>query len=245
MIDEISPKSKKPNCAPKWLLTFGDLMSLLFCMFVMLLSFADFNPDKFTNVAGPMRHAFHIVEPVAQTQVVKPLQEEDEIPVEIVEWKENVLYQTRTALAKEIQQGQIGVVERDREIIIRLPDATAFASGSADLTQLAAPILDRLSQVLLNVKGQVLVAGHTDDVPIATARFRSNWDLSAARAVSVVHHLIERNRVPGDRLTAQGFADSRPVAPNSSPENRALNRRVDIVIQVPENLGKPFKANIR
>ena len=243
--DILAVKPKKQNCAPRWLMSFADLMSLLFALFVLLLSFADFNPDKFTNVAGPMAKAFHIVEPVEQRQVVKPLRQEDEIPVEIVEWKENVMYQTRSALAKEIQQGLVSIVEKEREIIVRFPDASAFASGSADLTHGAQPVLDRLAQVLLNIKGQILVSGHTDDLPISTARFRSNWDLSAARAVSVVHHLIERGRVPADRLTAQGFADSRPVARNDSAENRALNRRVDVGIQVPEGLGKPFKPKIQ
>jgi chemotaxis protein MotB len=247
MSKDIAPPSKarKQACAPRWLMSFADLMSLLFALFVLLLSFADFNPDKFTDVAGPLAKAFHIVEPVEQRQVVKPLRQDDEIPVEIVEWKENVIYQTRSALAKEIQDGLVSIVERDREIIVRFPDASAFASGSSDLTQTALPILDRLAQVLLNVKGQVLVSGHTDDIPISTARYRSNWDLSAARAVSVVHHLIERGRVPADRLTAQGFADSRPVAPNDSPENRAQNRRVDVGIQVPEGLGKPFRPTIQ
>lgn len=246
MSDVAPQRPRKANCAPKWLLSFADLMSLLFALFVLLLSFADFNPKKFTDVAGPMRHAFNVVEPVMHQQVVKPLEKEaDETPPDVVEWKDNVTYQTRTALAKEIKDGLVGVVERDREIIIRFPDATAFDSGSADLKNAATPILDRLASVLLNVKGQVHVSGHTDDLPISTARYRSNWDLSAARAVSVVHQLIERGRVPGDRLTAQGFADSRPVAPNDSTGNRALNRRVDVGVQVPEGLGKPFKANIR
>lgn len=243
--DEFSPKSKKPNCAPKWLMSFADLMSLLFALFVLLLSFADFDPKKFTDVAGPMRHAFNIVEPVTQQQVVKPLEKEaDETPPDIVEWKDSVTYQTRTALAKEIKEGLVSIVEKDREIIIRFPDATAFDSGSADLKNAATPILDRLATVLLNVRGQVHVSGHTDDIPISTARYRSNWDLSAARAVSVVHQLIERGRIPADRLTAQGFADSRPVAPNDSSENRALNRRVDVGVQVPEGLGKPFKMKL-
>ena len=95
------------------------------------------------------------------------------------------------------------------------------------------PIIERVVKVLAHCTGDVLVSGHTDDRPIASSRYRSNWDLSAARAVSVVHELVMTRQVPAERVIAAGRAETNPLVPNDTPEHRARNRRVEIAIRNP------------
>jgi chemotaxis protein MotB len=96
------------------------------------------------------------------------------------------------------------------------------------------PIIERVVSVLSACSGDVVVSGHSDDRPISSSQYRSNWDLSAARAVSVVHELVLNRDIPAERVVAAGRAETRPLAPNTSPENRAINRRVEIAIRNPE-----------
>lgn len=228
---------KKREGAPRWMVTFADLMALLFAMFVLILSFAEVNSDSFRRNAGSLRTAFN--QPPGQipsktVDITLDQRESTDEPEDLNEWKENTLYQIRAALAQQIKESTAIVVETDSAIIIRFPDTTAFASGSYELRRNIYPVLDKVADILRKIEGDVEVSGHTDDVPISTARIRSNWDLSTARAVSVVHHLVEHNLIKSARITAQGYADSRPLVPNNSPRNRATNRRVEISIALPD-----------
>lgn len=120
-----------------------------------------------------------------------------------------------------------------RGYVISLPEAGSFAAGSADLSDRAAEAIRELAVRLATVPNQIRVEGHTDDVPIATADFQSNWELSTARATRVVELLIEEGLGPG-RLSAAGYGEYRPRLPNGSAETRARNRRVDIVVLDPD-----------
>ena len=108
----------------------------------------------------------------------------------------------------------------------------AFFVGGAKFASGVEPTLKRIASILRATRGQILVSGHTDNSPISTARFRSNWDLSSARAVSVVHFLITRAAVSPSRITALGVADSRPLVKNATPANQSRNRRVAISIEI-------------
>ncbi|MFN3682187.1 MAG: flagellar motor protein MotB, partial [Nitrospira sp.] len=118
----------------------------------------------------------------------------------------------------------------DGDIIITIPDSVLFHSGEATVRPEALAFLKGLANVLLELNRHVRVEGHTDNVPIKTAQFPSNWELSATRAVMVVRVLSELYGVPADHLAAVGYADTRPVVPNLTPDQRAKNRRVEIVI---------------
>lgn len=241
-----SSKKKKrgPNGAPRWMVTFADLMALLFALFVLLLSFSEINSDKFRKNAGPISQAFYSVvkveeedRPTLFPQDIIPYgsHEEAEAPIKPDEerWKSNLMYQLRGGLARQITDAEIEIVERDREIIVRFPETSTFGSGSADLHDEILPALDKLAQVLTRTKGRVTVSGYTDNVPIATARFRSNWELSTSRAVSVLHRLLENRQLDPARISAQGFGPSQPIKPNDTAEHRALNRRVEVTIAIP------------
>ena len=244
---------RKLEGAPRWMVTFADLMALLFALFVLLLSFSEVDSDSFRKNAGPMRDAFGMGDKVMRTTSMPSIQQGESGPgkaapsqiqaptsptAEIVQFdrrmkaKRSFLWQFRRTLERELASSRIVLIDQGNRIIIRFPDATAFVAGSAEFASGVEPTLKRIASILRATKGQILVSGHTDNSPISTARFRSNWDLSSARAVSVVHFLIAQAAVSPSRITAQGFADSRPLFKNDTPENQALNRRVEISIEI-------------
>ena len=130
-----------------------------------------------------------------------------------------------------IDSGQLNVIVRNGRMLISLPDAVLFDSGKTAIKPGGLEALNKVAEVLGSITDrQFVVAGHTDDVPIKTARFPSNWELSTARAVEVVNYLVKQGMQP-QTLSAAGFSQYDPVAPNDTPENKALNRRIEIVLQ--------------
>lgn len=141
----------------------------------------------------------------------------------------------REELGKFIELGAIGVEATSDGVMITMRESILFESGKADLKPTSTELLANIAQILSKSRAQAIrVAGHTDNVPIRTAAFPSNWELSAARAMSVLHNLSGRHRVPSGKLVAMGFGEHRPVASNSTAEGRVKNRRVEIYL-VPEN----------
>jgi chemotaxis protein MotB len=128
----------------------------------------------------------------------------------------------------QIKGVQVNMEERG--IVVRFTEGVLFDSGKADLKKEAISILDRIVPVLKNSHRQIRVEGHTDNVPINTPEFPSNWELSTTRAVNVVRYLIEKHNFSPYILSAAGYGEYRPIAPNDSEKHRAMNRRVDIVI---------------
>lgn len=224
---------KMERRTPKWLVSFADLMALLLALFVMLLSFAEVDSDSFRRNAGPISEAFFqdpkITSSSTNSSMVVNLNgifntEETTLS------PEQVRLRLMVVLSEEIERNAIKVLEEDERIVIRFNDRAAFASSSRELTPAILPALEKVAEVLANTKGAIHVKGHTDDIPISTNVFRSNWDLSAARAASVVHHLLDQKRINPSRVSAMGLADSQPLVPNSSAQNQAVNRRVEIAL---------------
>jgi len=135
-------------------------------------------------------------------------------------------------LAREIREGEVEIDAEERKIILRIREQGVFESGRAELMPAFIPVLQRVREALEETGGgdMIVVSGHTDDRPIATGRFRSNWDLSAARAASVVHFLTADGGLPPEHFRIEGYADTRPRADNATPEGRAKNRRVEIAV---------------
>ena len=136
----------------------------------------------------------------------------------------------KKALKTEIEEGLIEVENQQNRIVIRIREKGSFPSGDATLNPAFVPILKTIHDVLINTDGLIAVAGHTDNIPIQTARYRSNWELSTSRATSVVHELLSYQQMPAERFVLEGYADTRPLLPNDSAANRAQNRRVEIVV---------------
>jgi chemotaxis protein MotB len=134
------------------------------------------------------------------------------------------------AVARTDEGGQVVVRKDARGVVVSLPEAGAFPTGQAELSQAARRVIREMAVVLAAEVGEVRVEGHTDDVPIATSKFASNWELSAARATEVIRFLVAQGDISPERLSAAGYGEFRPLSPNTSPDARARNRRVDIVI---------------
>ena len=136
----------------------------------------------------------------------------------------------RQLLKQEINDGKIEVEEGDQQITIQILQAGSFAAGSATLKKSFVTISTKLKSSLDKIPGAITVAGHTDNQPMNTKQFRSNWELSSARAFSVIHSLLKKSDLKPDRFVLRGFAETRPRVPNDSPQNRGKNRRVEIII---------------
>ncbi|EIC21874.1 type VI secretion system protein TssL, long form [Thiorhodovibrio frisius] len=246
-----------PKGLPGWMATFADLMALLLCFFVLLLSFSEMDVHKYKQIAGSMKMAFGVQREVdvqaipKGTTVISPdfspgkptptlaqelrQQTTDESktelgPDQMRKELEAAAQEIAAALQEEIEQGLIDVEVVGEEILIRIREKGSFASGSARLQDSFSPILDKIAETLSATEGSLIVAGHTDDVPINTMQFPSNWVLSAARAAAVVHHITEVRPELAERMQIRAHGDTRPVATNDTPEGRAENRRVEIVI---------------
>ncbi len=141
-------------------------------------------------------------------------------------------------LQKEIAEGNLRIKRFKDRIVINIDDKILFPSGSAQLRREVKKTLDTVADMLVrNKSSRVLIEGHTDNVPIRTPRFPDNWELSSARALSVLRHLLETKQLEPARFGAAGYGEYRPVAPNDTAANRQLNRRVDIVLQLSETQG--------
>lgn len=256
--------------------TFADLMSLLMCFFVLLLSFSEMDVVKFKQIAASMKLAFGVQRDVVAediplgtsiiaqefsagkptpTVVDEVRQETQEEEKQTLEFTDALVEEVdarnetdsdlsaeaeaqaqadaqklREALDEEIRQGMIQVEAKGSTIVIRIREKGSFPSGLAEFSPTFVPVLAKLEDTLAEIEGQIVVAGHTDNIPIRTARFRSNWDLSAARAVTVVHSLTDGAGLDEARFMVEGHADTMPLVPNDSSENRALNRRVELTI---------------
>ncbi len=139
--------------------------------------------------------------------------------------------ETAQSLKAEIKDGKIEVETKGRKIIIRVKERGSFASGSATLRPSFIPVMDKIRNVLKDMRGSFAVTGHTDDVPISTPRYRSNWELSSSRSVSVAHELMKTGEISPELFSVVGLGETQPLMPNDTDENRAKNRRVEIVVE--------------
>jgi chemotaxis protein MotB len=233
MASEDCPKCEEcVKGAPAYMMTFGDLMSLLLTFFVLLLSQASFEPTKFALTMQSIQGAFGIMESfptVAVMPIVKiPKKTGDE-------QKKKQSLQDAQKIEQTIESKQLDdavkVKVTEEGIHILLNDPVAFPSGSDQLKQSGASILKDISAIIKqNEDLKIRVEGHTDDVPIKTKRFDSNWELSSARALSVVKMLSQQTGINPAFMSGVGFGEHRPVVPNSDKNNRAQNRRIEIFV---------------
>jgi chemotaxis protein MotB len=152
--------------------------------------------------------------------------------------------QLKKMLDQEIVQGLLEVETENSKIIIRIQEKGSFASGQATLNPDFYKVISKITEVIAKTPGKIIVAGHTDNIPISNARFRSNWELSSARAVTVVHAMLTNPTMEADRILVEGHADSNPLVPNDSWENRAKNRRVELIIERGDDMDSGEVLNI-
>ncbi len=136
----------------------------------------------------------------------------------------------QSLVGNESMKKNISIFSDERGVVIRILEKAFFDEGKADLKERAKVALGKIIPVVKNIDNQIRIEGHTDNVPINNHEFRSNWELSARRATEVVRYFIEKYDFPPERVSAVGYAEYRPVALNDMPENRALNRRIEIIV---------------
>ncbi|MBL0686732.1 MAG: OmpA family protein [Sulfurospirillum sp.] len=229
---------KCPKCMPQWLASFGDLMSLLLCFFVLLLSMSTIDAKKVHEAVGSLAGALSILEGGTKTEVSRERQQK----ATLIEVEEETANRVITAQLKQtiveinemlkITGGpEIELEEAEEGFIIRLPSKLLFKSGSAVIQNEDAKLfLRRISLIVKKLPKNVHVQaiGHTDiHAPRSSGLFKDNWELSTARAVSVVKELI-KNRIDPIRTTASGKAEFEPIASNTTEDGRAKNRRVEL-----------------
>lgn len=218
----------------RWLLTYADLITLLLIFFIIMYSMSTINKTKFDEVVQMLTQAFggsHSVVAMYNNGVM----EKNFYPAQVKTRQQKSLYvKTVSALQKEIQAKEVRVTADKRGIVVSLNSDFYFPSGSADLRDSAENVLAKLSTIFQALPNDIRVEGHTDGLPIAPGsslaqKFPTNWELSSQRAVNVVK-VFEKTGLEKGRVCASAFADTRPLKPNITPEGRAFNRRVEIVI---------------
>jgi chemotaxis protein MotB len=217
----------------EWMATFSDTITLLLTFFILLYSFSTIDQQKWQSIATSLQSVLTGKESNGIMKNTSPVQT---IPSNI-ENKSNMdeIYER---VKKFIEENKLGttveIKEDDRGVILQLRDSILFESGKADVLPESKSLLDKLGNLIKTVPNNIIVEGHTDNVPINTYKFQSNWDLSASRAVNVVKFFIDQENVNAARFTASGYGEYRPIVDNSTAENRAKNRRVNILIVATE-----------
>jgi chemotaxis protein MotB len=220
----------------RWLVSYADFITLLFAFFVVMYSVSSVNVGKYRTVSESIKAALNpVVAPPSSASVITLNNSKSALTAPDAPGSKEVAIRKLRNLVKGIkaspQLSMVRITERvNGDIVITIPDQLLFNSGEAAVRSEALPFLEGLSAAIVELNRHTRVEGHTDNVPIRTALFPSNWELSASRAVMVVRVLSELYGVTADHLSAVGHADTRPVTPNSDAEQRAKNRRVEVII---------------
>jgi len=233
------PKEPPPG-APLWMTSYGDMVTQILIFFVMLFTFSSIDAARFRELAISLQSAFK--------GGVGVLEGGQSITVETLGPARANLAQLTEAMNQIMNvvesSGLKGAVEAsidERGLVISIKDSTFFDLGKADLKPRSIEILNKIGVVLKDLPNQIRVEGHTDDLPINTSQFPSNWELSTVRATTVVRYLVEKVGLPPNKMSAVGYGEFRPLYPNDTEEHRARNRRVDIVVLLEEaSKGEPF-----
>lgn len=284
LLQEDEGDDNKPG-APLWMATFADLMSLLVCFFVLIISMSEIDVIRYKKVAGSMKDAFGVQQDIVTYDIPKgtsiialefspgkpeptvrkiiqqdtvdptrpslkignpdnPIEVQPETLQKLLEEEEERQEQRQQTeadaavltelLEEEINEGKIDVETDGPTIIIKIRERGSFTSGSADLDPGFLPTLDTIGTALGEISGEIVVEGHTDNIPINSVKFPSNFALSAGRAVSVTSVFLNDPNISMDRLSLRGYGEVRPEDTNATRAGRARNRRVEIKINQTE-----------
>ncbi|MEO8538297.1 MAG: flagellar motor protein MotB [bacterium] len=247
-------KKKAPDAAhaenhERWIVSYADMLTLLFALFVVLYATSDANPRKLQAVHNSIDAAFSVGVLQGSNGSSAVLNNGGGITPALGEIKSNnmvALNKTLGSFAKENGlDGKIQIKSDANSITISLADNLLFDSGNADLKPGAQDVLLQVSDALRGLPNEMRIEGHTDNVPVNSPDFPTNWELSGARASHVLRFLREQGALTTNSIFFAGYADTRPIADNGTPEGRSLNRRADIVILYPtlEELNKSLSGS--
>ena len=235
MKKKVEAVSDEPT-APFWMTTYGDMVTLLLTFFILMISFANMDERKWSQAARSLQGALGVLEQYkVEMQMMKESPGGDDdmlIRAEIYEQ----IHEFESTMQEQIQDGDIKVEEIRNGLLIQMGNKLLFKSGEAKLLVNSYPILQEISKATKKHAAEIVVAGHTDNVPIHSESYPSNWELSSARAMSVVRYLIDESGISPNILAATAYGEYRPLVPNNTPEDRKVNRRVEFQVtwDVPE-----------
>jgi len=216
--------------ADRWVVSYADFITLLFAFFTVMYAVSRVDSAKLRDFAGSARAAFGPAGPGAGKPVIEGI-----VPIPRTA---NGLKQEAVRIVEAAGAGGAVTVRRDpRGLVLSMGENVLFDPGQAAAKPSSSDALSAVAAIVKKTRGDAVVEGHTDSLPIANSRYASNWELSAARATDVLARLIKEHGIAPARLSAAGYAEFRPIASNASPEGRALNRRVDVVVLLPETAG--------
>jgi chemotaxis protein MotB len=231
----------------RWMVSYADFVTLLFAFFVVMYAISQVNEGKYKVLSDSIINAFRNISvtesgrtmvivpapPAPPTPAAKP--QTDGVRQQQRDKMRNVARDILKVMEPLIQQGKVRVLETSRGVTIEINDSILFSPGQAQLQLPSVKALRAIGEVLVDTEFPIVIEGHTDNVPISTPMFPSNWELSAVRATTVLRLFADVGVTP-DRLTAIGYGETRPVEPNLLADGRARNRRVSILIEsaIPE-----------
>jgi len=201
----------EPENLDRWLISYADFITLMFTFFAALYALSSQDKAKMEQFTGSLNQTFKVIE--------KPIQQ--------IDTQKNMLMADITKVTGDIKG--ITIKNEPRGVVVTFSDSVLFAPGSSELKPEIYAVLEKLSKLLSSVPGKVAIEGHTDNVPISSSKYSSNWELSTARAASMLHFFIQKGIDPA-RYSIAGYAEFRPLESNATEEGRAKNRRVEIVI---------------
>lgn len=231
----------------RWLVSYADFITLLFAFFVVMYSISSVNEGKFRTVSDSIKAALNPVVSPSSNLMPFTIGQNKALALKptIEDAREPAVRRLRQIIRSLKSETHLEIIQlkelTNGDIVLTLPDTVLFRSGESVLRPEARPFLEAIGEVLIELDRHVRIEGHTDNVPISTVQFPSNWELSATRSVAVVRTLSEQYGVSANHLTAVGHADSRPIMDNLTPENRAKNRRVEIVVQERKSIPEPIE----
>lgn len=224
-----------PSGAAPWITSYADMTQLLLTFFVLLFAFSSIDAIKFRQAVISLQGALGVLTGGPQLlnpgelPVPKPptdLRPSGKSEIEL----EGVMQEFQSFLKEQALANDVHLEITERGLVVSFMDKVLFDLGQADLRPEARRVLSEVAIILRKIPNDIRIEGHTCDLPINTPKFPSNWELSTARACTVLRYFIEAEGLAPDRFAAMGYGEYRPKVPNTSEENRALNRRVDIVI---------------
>lgn len=216
---------QEPESSDRWVVSYADFVTLLFAFFTTMYAISQVDAGKLKMFTGSMKSAF-------RSEEVKPVKPVIEGIVPVAPDTFAIEADLRRGLAALQSKDDMEITHDERGVVLSIGDNLLFEVGRAGLKQDASVSLSAVASVLRKLPNRVIVEGHTDNMPItdSSGRFSSNWELSTARATSVLSYLLTVHNLPPERFSAAGYAEFRPRATNATPDGRAKNRRVDVII---------------
>ncbi|SHK30852.1 flagellar motor protein MotB [Desulforamulus aeronauticus] len=221
----------------RWLITYSDLITLLLIFFIVMYTLSKIDANKYHAIAASLSKSMGGSQSILDNggpSIVPGVGEAKELEAGLEKAEQESMERIKKQIEEYVNQqglaGKVTVTIEERGVVVSFQDVVLFPLGSDALNNFSREIVDTVGAILHQTPNYIRVEGHTDNLPIRTGRFPSNWELSLARSATVVHRLIQFSSIPPDRLSATGYGEYRPRMPNDTDANRQQNRRVDIIV---------------